>query len=114
MKVKILSRSNYRYYYNIKYLEVNRPNGGVKLEPNGFWSRALPTQDVNVQEHLVEADQEQLEVVLPPVEEERRERHTYAQRQVSPVLYHHGVNSMSLNRVCRLPEDQFRDQLSPK
>ena len=62
----------------------------------------------------MEAAQEQLEVVLPPVEEERRERHTYAQRQVSPVLYHHGVSSMSLNRVCRLPEDQFRDQLSPK
>ena len=113
LKVKILSRSNYRYYYNIKYLEVNRPNGGVKLEPNGFWSRVLPTQDVNVQEHLVEAVQEQPEVVLPPVEEERRERYTY-ERQDSPVLYHHKVNSMSLDRVCRLPEDQFRDQLSPK
>ena len=114
IKVKILSRSNYRYYYNIKYLEINRPNGGVKLEPNGFWSRALPVQNVDVQEHPVEAVQEQHEVVLPPVEEERRERHTYVQRQVSPVLYQQGVSSLRPNRVCRLPEDHFRDQLSPR
>ena len=77
IKVKILSRSNYRYYYNIKYLEINRPNGGVKLEPNGFWSRALPVQDINVQEHHEDAVQVQNEEVIPPVEEERRETHSY-------------------------------------
>ena len=31
MKVKIMSKSNYRYYYNIQYLEVNQPKGGVCL-----------------------------------------------------------------------------------
>ena len=86
MKVKILSRSNYRYYYNIMYLEINRPNGGVKLEPNGFWSRALPVQNVNIQEHHEDV-QVQNEDVLPPVKEERRERHSYVQRQVSPVIF---------------------------
>ena len=36
------------------------------------------------------------------------------QRQVSPTLYHHGISSLRSDRVYRLPEDQFRDQLSPK
>ena len=29
MKVRIMSKSNYRYYYNIQYMEVDRPKGGV-------------------------------------------------------------------------------------
>ena len=29
VKVRIISKSNYRFYYNIQYLEVDRPNGGV-------------------------------------------------------------------------------------
>ena len=114
MKVKIMSRSNHRYYYNIKYLETNRPNGGVKLEPNGFWLRAVPVRDINVQEHLEDAAPVQEEEILPPVEEERRERHVYVQRQISPVIYQQGVSSLRPNRVYRLPEDQFRDQLSPR
>ena len=30
-KVKILSRSNYRYYYNIRFLELERPDTGIYL-----------------------------------------------------------------------------------
>ena len=109
LRVRIVSRSNYRHYYNIQYLEVNRPKGGVCLEPNGFWSRTVPVPLNIVQEH----EEVQEEEVLPPVEEERRGRYTPLQRQVSPMLYHHGISVRS-DRVCRLPEDQFRNQLSPK
>ena len=109
-----MSKSNYRFYYNIQYLEVDRPNGGVCLEPNGFWSRTIPVPINNVQEHVEEVVQVQEDEVLPPVEEERRGRHTSMQRQVSPMLYQHGISSLRSDRVYRLPEDQFRDQLSPK
>ena len=109
MKVKIVSKSNYRHYFNIKYLEVNRPKGGVLLEPEGFWSHTFP-----VPRNL---GQEQAEIVeedaLPPVEVERRGRYTPLQSQVSPSMYCQGM-SLSRNRVYRLPEDQFKDQLSPE
>ena len=114
VKVRIISKSNYRFYYNIQYLEVDRPNGGVCLEPNGFWSRTLPVPINNDQEHVKEVVQVQEDEVLPPVEEERRGRHTSMQRQVSPMIYQHGISSLKSDRVYRLPEDQFRDQLSPK
>ena len=113
MKVRIMSQSNYRFYYNIHYLESDLSNRRVCLEPNGFWSRTIPVPINNVQEHE-EVVQVQEDEVLPPVEEERRGRHTSMQRQVSPTLYHHGISSLRLDRVYRLPEDQFRDQLSPK
>ena len=109
-----MSKSNYRFYYNIKYLEINRPNGGVRLEPNGFWSRDVPVPRGNVQEHVEDVVQVQEAEILPPVEEERRARHASMQRQISPVVYQHGFSSLESNRVYRLPEDQFRDQLSPR
>ena len=112
MKVRIMSKSNYRYYYNIEYLESERPKGGVKLEPNGFWSRNIPTQNIDVQGHQdvghVHGDQ------APPVEEERMQRTSYVQKQVSPMFYQQRVSDIRPNRVYRLPEDCFRDQLSPK
>ena len=114
VKVRIMSKSNYRFYYNIKYLEINHPNGGVRLEPNGFWSRGLPVPRGNVQEHVEDVVQVQEAEILPPVEEERRARHASMQRQISPVVYQHGISSLRSNRVYRLPEDQFRDQLSPR
>ena len=94
-------------------METNRPNGGVKLEPNGFWSRAVPVQNDGHQEHLQD-DVQVREAEAPPVEEERRERQDYVQRQVSPVLYQQRVSDLRPNRVYRLPEDQFRSQLSPR
>ena len=109
MKVQIVSRSNYRHYYNIRYLEINRPKGGVCLEPEGFWSHTVPVSLNN--------DQEQAEVVeedvLPPIEEERRGRYTPLQSQISPSMFYQGAY-VQPNRVYRLPEDQFKDQLSPK
>ena len=114
MKVRIMSKSNYRFYYNIQYLEIDCPNGGVCLEPNGFWSRAVPVPIDNAQEHVEDVVQVQEDEVLPPIEEERRGRHASMQRQISPVVYQHGISSLRSNRVYRLPEDQFRDQLSPR
>ena len=90
-------------------MEVNRPKGGVCLEPEGFWSHTIPVP-LNVDQEQAEDVEE---VVLPPVEEERRERYTPLQAQVSPLLYHQGM-SVESDRVYRLPEDQFRNQLSPK
>merc|ERR1711955_146650 len=54
------------------------------------------------------------EEILPPVEEERRERDSHVQRQISPVIYQQRISSLRPNRVYRLPEDQFRSQLSPR
>ena len=109
MKVQIISRSNYRHYFNIRYLEVSRPKGGVCLEPEGFWSHTIPVSLNTVQEQaeVVEED------VLPPIEEERRGRYTPLQSQISPSMFYQGTSVQS-NRVYRLPEDQFKDQLSPK
>ena len=109
VKVRIISKSNYRYYYNVRFLELDRPDGGVCLEPNGYWSHTLP-----VPANVEGIDQVQEDEVLPPIEEERRGRCTSLQRQVSPMIYQHGISSVRPDRVYRLPEDQFRDQLSPK
>ena len=79
------------------------------MEPDGFWSHTVPVPINIVQEHVEVVEED----ALPPVEEERRGRYTPLQRQVSPILHHHGL-SVRCDRVCRLPEDQFRDQLSPK
>ena len=95
-------------------MEIDRPNGGVCLEPNGFWSRDVPVPIINVQEQAEDVVQVQEDEGFPPIEEERRGRHAYMQRQVSPVVYHHGISSLRSDRVYRLPEDQFRDQLSPR
>ena len=35
-KVKILSRSNYRYYYNRRFLQLERPETGIYLRPGEF------------------------------------------------------------------------------
>ena len=114
VKVRIISKSNYRYYYNIRFLELSRPDGGVCLEPNGYWSRTLPVPANTDQEHVEKDVQLREDEVLPPIEEERRGRCTSMQRQVSPMIYQHGISSVRPDRVYRLPEDQFKDQLSPK
>ena len=113
MKVRIMSRSNYKYYYNIKYLETDRPKGGVKLEPNGFWSRDVPVQNIDDQDHLQDVGYVH-EAEAPPMEEERMQRLEYVQKQVSPVFYQQRVSDIRPNRVYRLPEDYFRSQLSPR
>ena len=84
------------------------------LEPNSAWSHSLPVPVDVDQEQLVEDVQEQGDEILPPIEEERRGRHTSSQRQISPLLYQHSVSSVRSDRVYQLPEDQFRDQLSPR
>ncbi len=84
------------------------------MEPNGFWSRSLPVPADTDQEHIEEDAQVQEDEVLSPIEEERRGRCNSLQRQVLPMIYQHGISSVRPDRVYRLPEDQFRDQLSPR
>ena len=61
VKVKIISKSNYRYYSNFRYLELDHPDAGAFLRPNDFWSHTLPVRRVN---------QEHQDVVLPEVVED--------------------------------------------
>ena len=84
------------------------------MEPNGFWSHSPPVSVDVDQEHLGEDVQEQGIEVLPPIEDERRGRHNSSQRQISLMIYQHGISSVRPDRVYQLPEDQFRDQLSPR
>ena len=94
VKVRIISKSNFRYYYNIRFMELERPDAGVLLEPNGAWSHSLPVPVDVDQEQLAEDVQEQGDKFLPPIEEERRGRHTSSQRQISPLLYQHSISSV--------------------
>ena len=51
VKVRILSKSNYRYYYNIRFLELERPDGGIYFQPGDFWSHSVPVRREANQEH---------------------------------------------------------------
>ena len=70
VKVKILSKSNYRHYYNIWYTDVVQPDSGVHFQPNDFWSHSLPVLRNN-QEHQGDVLPEVVEEGLPPPELER-------------------------------------------
>ena len=116
VKVKIISKSNFRHYYNIRFLETERPDAGIYLNRNDFWSHSLPVPKEPDQEHLADLEvvQEQDNELLPPIEQERRGRHQSSHRQIFPTLYQHSISSVRSDRVYRLPSDQFRDQLSPR
>ena len=99
VKVRINSKSNYRYYYNIRFLELDHPDASIFLEPNGFWSHSTPVPANIDQEHFEEDAQDQGDGVLPPIEEERRGRHNSSQRQISPMIYQHGISSVRPDSV---------------
>ena len=42
VKVKIKSKSNYRFYYNIWFMEIDRPDAGIYFRPGDFWSHSVP------------------------------------------------------------------------
>ena len=117
VKVRIISKSNYRYYYNINFMEIGRPNAGIYLRPNDFWSHSLPVPREPAQEHLedLEIVQEQDDNLLPQIEQERQSgSQPSSHRQISPMLSHYGASSIRSDRVYRLPVDQFCHQLSPR
>ena len=89
VKVRIISKSNYRYYYNINFMEIGRPNAGIYLRPNDFWSHSLPVPREPAQTHLADVGvhQEQDDNLLPPIEQERQGRsQPSSHRQISLVL----------------------------
>ena len=117
MSVKIISKSNFRYYYNIRFLEIERPDAGIYLRPNNFWSHSIPVPKESVQEHHndVEVNQDQDDEHLPPIEQKREGRsQPSSHRQISPVLSQYDASSIRSDRVYRLPVDQFQHQLSPR
>lgn len=102
VRVRVLSKSNYRYYYNIQYLDVEKPDTGIWFRPNDFWSHILPTRREAVQEHhdggLPEAEVD----VLPPPEQEREGGARPLSRNVSPLTTYASLRS---DRVCHLLVD---------
>ena len=94
-------------------MDIERPDAGIYLRPNDFWSHSLPVPKEPDQEHLedMEAAQEQDDDLLPPIEQERQGRsQPSSHRQISPMLSQHSVSSFRSDRVYRLPDDQFCHQ----
>ena len=116
VKVRIISKSNYRHNYNIRFLDIERSDARIYLKPNDFLSHSLPIPKEPDQERLedMEVAQEQDDDLLPPIEQERQGRsQPSSHRQISPMSSQHIVSSFQPDRVYRLPDDQFRHQLSP-
>ena len=120
MRAKIISKSNFRYYYNIRFVDLDRPDAGIYLKPGEFWSRSQPVRR-SPQEDVgddgdpgdnVEALAEEAEGPLP-VEHEREGREQPSLRQISPVMSQFGSSSFRSDRVHRLPENQSEMHLSP-
>ena len=106
VRVQVISKSNYRNYFNIKFLDIDRPDCGIYFRKNDFWSFSQP---VMIQQLVPVDDQPHHH---PPVEAERRSRSHRLSRQVSPNVSQHDV--LRSDGVCVLPEDNIKDQLSPK
>ena len=108
VKIKIISKSNYRYYYNFRYLELNRPKNGAYFRPGDYWSLSLPVKRNN---------QEIQDVLHPEVEEngppetEREGGTRPRSRNVSPLA---SCSSIRTDQVCHLPVDDSFHLLSPR
>ena len=102
LRVSVFSRSNYRYYYNVRYLDIERPDGGVYLRPGEFWSYdyPLPVHQPEIQEPV--PDQ--------PIEQERRGAARPRSRQISPWQSDEQLRS---GQVYSLPPSESLDSLSP-
>ena len=109
-RVQIISKSNFRHYFNFKYLDEDRPNNGIYFKPGDFWShsRPVPRED---HQHVGLGD-----VIHDPVEVERgdSDRFQRMSRRLSPLLSRSDLSRMRTDRVLVLPEDNLTEQLSPK
>ena len=103
VRVQIVSKSNFKDYYNIKFLDSDRPKCGIYFKKGDFWSFSLP---VLIEEVLPGGIQLH---PPPPVELERRSRSQRGSRQVSP-----NQSAFRTDNVCVLPEDNLKDLLSPR
>ena len=105
MRAKIISKSNYRYYYNIRFVDLNRPDAGIYLRPGEFWSRSQPVRKSHHEDVGDDGDPEDVEEVLEeaagplPIEQEREGRGQPSYRQISLVMTQFGSSSFRSDRV---------------
>ena len=110
--MKVILRSNFRHYYNIRFLDEEKPDAGIYFYKGDFWSLSVPYK-----KPIDDGDRiEKMEPVEPPVELERRGGDYSLSRQVSPVMSMSNAGSSSIrsDRVYRLPQDDSLSLLSPK
>ena len=101
VKVQIISKSNYRYYFNFKYLDLDLPKNGAYFRPGDYWSHTLPVRRVNLLQNVPED--------VPEVERGASTRPR--SRNVSPLA---SCSSMRTDQVCHLPKDDSFHLLSPR
>ena len=102
VKVKIISKSNYRYYYNFKYVDLDLPKNGAYFRPGDYWSHTLPERRNPILQDVVPED-------VPEVE---RGGSTWPRsRNVSPLA---SCSSIRTDQVCHLPKDDSFHLLSPR
>ena len=121
VKVKIISKSNYRYYYNIRFMDLDRPDAGIYFRPQDFWSHSLPVRRSQQEDDGDDGDPGDAVEDLaeeaagpPPVEYVREGRGQPSYRQISPIMSQFGSSSIRSDRVYRLPVDQSEIRLSPR
>ena len=101
VKVQIISKSNYRYYFNFKYLDLDLPKNGAYFRPGDYWSHTLPVRRVNLLQDVPED--------VPEVERGASTRPR--SRNVSPLA---SCSSLRTDQVCHLPQDDSFHLLSPR
>ena len=101
VKIKIISKSNYHYYFNFKYMDLDLPNNGAYFRPGDYWSHTLPVKRVNVLQDVPEE--------VPEVERGGRTRPR--SRNMSPLA---SCSSIRTDQVCHLPKDDSFYLLSPR
>ena len=107
VKVQIISKSNYRHYYNFCYLELDYPNNSAYFRPGDYWSHALPVRRIDPDLQNVHPEV----VNNSPPEMEREGSARPRSRNVSPLA---SCSSIRTDQVCHLPEDDSFHLLSPR
>lgn len=113
-RVRIISKSNYRYYYNIRFINYERPDAGIYLRPGEVWSHDQP---IPYYQKFQEDHPDDGEDSLPPPELERQHldaNYHLLEPQISLIVEQAGSSRIRKDRVYTLPEDDLRGHLSPR
>ena len=107
IRARVISKSNYKDYFNIRFLDLPRPDCGIYFRKGDFWSFDKP---------LLRQDQHHQDdpplPVQPPPEIERRGHSSRDSRQVSPYMTQE--DALKSYGVCMLPHDDMSERLSPR
>ena len=107
IKIQIVSKSNYRFYYNFRYVDLDLPKNGAYFRPGDYWSHTLPVR--RIQQDPPDVVPEVVNVSPPELEREGSTRPR--SRNVSPLT---SCSSIRTDQVCHLPEDDSFHLLSPR